>query len=138
MANANTPSTPAAHSAPPGESFPLLNLLIFDEDRPSREACRQAAVSLGYHATATESAEQALWLVESRNVDVVFLGLESCDGARLAFLRQIKQRCAGVEVVVVTAKSAVQPAVEAMKAGACDYLTKPFGQVIAEIGRAHV
>jgi DNA-binding NtrC family response regulator len=127
MATAITPSTRSAASAPPDESLPLLNLLIFDEDRPSREACRQAAVSLGYQATTTESAEQALWLVESRKVDVVFLALELCDGKRLAFLRQIKQRRAGVEVVVVTGKSAVQPAVEAMKAGACDYLAKPFG-----------
>ena len=127
MATAITPSTRSAASAPPDESLPLLNLLIFDEDRPSREACRQAAVSLGYQATTTESVEQTLWLVESRKVDVVFLALELCDGTRLAFLRQIKQRRAGVEVIVVTAKSAVQPAVEAMKAGAFDYLTKPFG-----------
>ena len=127
MATAITPSTRSAASAPPDESLPLLNLLIFDEDRPSREACRQAAVSLGYQATTTESVEQTLWLVESRKVDVVFLALELCDGTRLAFLRQIKQRRAGVEVIVVTAKSAVQAAVEAMKAGAFDYLTKPFG-----------
>src|SRR6185437_2375599 len=99
MATAITPSTGSSASAPPAESLPSLNLLIFDEDRLSREACRQAAVSLGYHASVTESAEQTLWLVESRRVDVVFLGLELCDGARLALLRQIKQRRAGVEVV---------------------------------------
>ena len=127
MPTAITPSTGSSASAPPAESLASFNLLIFDDDRPSREACRQAAVSLGYSATVTDSAEQALWLVESRSVDVVFLGLELCDGARLTFLRQIKQRRAGVEVVVVTSRSAVQPAVEAMKAGACDYLTKPFG-----------
>lgn len=127
MATAITASTRSAAGAPPGKSLSLLNLLIFDEDRPSREACRQAAVCLGYCATVTESAEQALWLVESRNVDVVFLGLELCDRARITFLRQIKQRRAGVEIVVVTSKSAVQPAVEAVKAGAFDYLTKPFG-----------
>lgn len=127
MATAITATTPSAAGTPPDGSLPLLNLLIFDDDRPSREACRQAAVSLGYHATATESAEQALWLVESRNVDVVFLGLELCPAARLELLHQIKRRHPGVEVVVVTTKSTVQPAVEAMKAGACDYLTKPFG-----------
>jgi hypothetical protein len=42
MATAITPSTGSSASAPPAESLPSLNLLIFDENRPSREACRQA------------------------------------------------------------------------------------------------
>ncbi len=52
-----TPSTLAAASAPPFETLALLNLLIV------REARRQAADALGYHATTRESAEQALRLI---------------------------------------------------------------------------
>jgi len=84
------PSTLAAASAPPFEAPALLNLLI-DDDRSLRDACRQAADALGYHATTREFAEQALRLIESRNIDVVLLGLKLPDVARLALLRRIKQ-----------------------------------------------
>jgi len=105
----------------------LLNLLIVDDDRPLREACRQAAGALGYQAATTESAEQALRLIESQNTDIVLLGLKLSDVARLTLLRQIKQRRPGIDIVTMTTNGASQPAVEAMKAGACDYLTKPLG-----------
>lgn len=127
MTTAIMPGTLAPSSAPPFESRALLNLLIVDDDRLVREACREAATSLGYRATTTDSADQALWLVESQSIDGVLLGLKLSDPVRVALLRQIKQRRPGVEVVVMTTNAAAQPAVEAMKAGAFDYLIKPFG-----------
>ena len=127
MTTAIMPGTLAPFSAPAFESRALLNLLIVDDDRLVREACREAATSLGYRATTTDSADQALWLVESQSFDGVLLGLKLSDPARVALLRQIKQRRPGVEVVVMTTNAAAQPAVEMMKAGAFDYLIKPFG-----------
>jgi DNA-binding NtrC family response regulator len=114
---------PVSHVTTPA----VLNLLIVDDDRIVREACREAAAGLGYRAMATESADQAIWLVASQNIDVVVLGLRLSDVARLALLSQMKQRRAGIEVVVLTTNGTAQAAVEAMKTGACDYLTKPFG-----------
>src|SRR5437016_5583253 len=127
MNGAITPSNLAAASVPPFQRSALLNLLIVDDDQAVREACQQAAGDLGYQATTTRSAEQTLWLIESQNIDVVLLGLKLPDAARLTLLRQIKQQRPGIEIVVMTANGTAQPAVEAMKAGACDYLTKPFG-----------
>jgi DNA-binding NtrC family response regulator len=127
MTAAMTASTAAIASAPAFEPSTLLKLLIVDDERLVREACREAAVSLGYRAMATESAEQALWLVDSQSVDVILVGLGLSEAARLEFLRQIKQRRPGIEVVVMTTNGAARPAVQAIKAGACDYLTKPFG-----------
>jgi len=125
MAAAIVPLAPS--NAPPFEPRPLLNLLIVDDDRPVREACRQAATSLGFGATSADSADQALWMVESEDIDAVLLGLKLSDPARVALLRQIKERRPGVEVIVMTTNATAQPAVEAMKAGACDCLIKPFG-----------
>lgn len=92
MTAAIMPGTLAPSSAPPCESRALLNLLIVDDDRLVREACREAATGLGYRATTTDSADQALWLVESQSIDGVLLGLKLSDPARVALLRQIKQR----------------------------------------------
>jgi two-component system response regulator HydG len=68
-----------------------------------------------------------LSLLGSATIDSVLLGLKLSDRARLRILCEIKQRRNGVEVVIMSANAAAQPAVEAIKAGAVDYLTKPFG-----------
>jgi two-component system response regulator HydG len=105
----------------------LLNLLIVDDDRLVREACREAAIALGYHTTTSQSAEQALWSIDSQAIDVVLLDLNLPEPGRLDILREIKNRRPDIEVILVTANATVDSAVEAMKNGAYDYVAKPFG-----------
>src|ERR1700690_2160323 len=109
-----------------GDRAGALNLLIVDDERSVRDACREIATALGYHASAAESAEQALRLIESQNVDVVFLDLKLPGTGGLEAMRQIKARRPDIEVIVVTGHGTVESAVQAMKAGAYDYVTKPF------------
>jgi two-component system response regulator HydG len=108
------------------ESQALLNLLIVDDERAVREAARDAALILGYRASACDSAEQALRLLESQNVDVVLLDLKLPGSGGIETLRQIKSRRPDVEVVMVTGNGTVETAVQAMKAGAYDFVSKPF------------
>src|SRR5690348_14173247 len=77
----------------------LLNLLIVDDERTVRDACREVASALGYRATVTESAEQALRLAEARNIDVIFLDLKVPANGGLTILQQIKARRPDVEIV---------------------------------------
>lgn len=93
----------------------LLNLLIVDDEREVREACREAASSLGYRTSAAESAEHALRVMDSHNIDVVLLDLKLPGAGGLEVLRQIKQRRPDIEVVVVTGHGTVESAVQAMK-----------------------
>ena len=104
----------------------LLNLLIVDDERAVREACREAASSLGYRTSAVESAEHALRLMDAHNIDVVLLDLKLPGAAGLEVLQQLKKARPDIEVVVVTGHGTVESAVQAMKAGAYDYMTKPF------------
>lgn len=120
----------------------LLNLLIVDDERTVREACREAAAALGYHTSGSESAEHALRIIESQNIDVILLDLKLPGTSGLELLRQIKQRRQDIEVVVVTGHGTVESAVQAMKAGAYDYMTKPFSleelKVLLERAAAHL
>jgi DNA-binding NtrC family response regulator len=109
------------------EGHALLNLLVVDSDRFVREACEEAAVALGYHTTATGSAEQAFWLVDSESIDVVLLDLNFPGAGGLDVMRQIKRLQPDIEVIVMTGNGTVQSAVQAMKAGAYEFVTKPFG-----------
>lgn len=109
------------------DSSTFLNLLIVDDDRVVREACCEAAITLGYHTTTSQSAEQAFWFIDSQIIDVVLLDLKLRGSQSLDILRDIERRRPDIEVIVVTANATVDSAVEAMKNGASDYLAKPFG-----------
>jgi len=126
-AAAVAPSVFAPPNPPPSESPTLLKLLIADDDRLVRDACREAATALGYHTSTSQSAEQALWLIGSQSIDIVLLDLNLTDAGRLDILREIKHRRPDIEVIVVSANATVDSAVQAMKNGAYEYLAKPFG-----------
>jgi two-component system response regulator HydG len=112
--------------APQIEGANFLNLLIVDEDRTIREACREVARSLGFNTQVAESAEQALRVLESSGTDAVLLDLRLSGGGGLDALHAIKKSRADALVIVVTGYGTVKSAVQAMKDGAYDYVTKPF------------
>lgn len=126
MNAAIAPTTLNALGPHPIDSPALLTLLIVDDDRAVREAARDAGMILGYRASTCESAEQAGRMLESQNIDVVLLDLKLQGAGGIEVLRSIKRRKPDVEVVVVAANGTVESAVQAMKAGAYDYVTKPF------------
>lgn len=127
MTTAMIPSTLISNHAPSFETPALLDVLIVDDERPTREACRDAAAALGCRTTVADSVDQAVRLVGSQNIDVVLLALNLPDAVRLQVVRQITQKRNGVEVAIVTLNPAAEPAIEAMRAGAFDCLIKPFG-----------
>jgi DNA-binding NtrC family response regulator len=104
----------------------FLNLLIVDDERSIREACREVAQSLGFNAYAADSAEHAHRMLDSQAFDAVLLDLRLPGSGGLDALRRIKERRPDAIVVVVTGYGTVQSAVQAMKNGAYDYVTKPF------------
>ena len=104
----------------------FLNLLIVDDERSIREACREVAQSFGYTANVADSAEHAYRLLDTQDFDAVLLDLRLPGAGGLDALRRIKDRRPEAVVIVVTGYGTVQSAVQAMKNGAYDYVTKPF------------
>ena len=116
-----------SHSHTPQiEGANFLNLLIVDDDRTIREACREVAQSLGFNTQVAESAEQAYRLLDSSSTDAVLLDLRLPGAGGLEALHAIKKHRADALVIVVTGYGTVKSAVQAMKDGAYDYVTKPF------------
>ncbi|HVI09468.1 MAG TPA: sigma-54 dependent transcriptional regulator [Candidatus Binatia bacterium] len=104
----------------------FLNLLIVDDERSIREACREVALSLGFNTHIADSAEQAFRILQTQNIDAVLLDLRLPGAGGLDALRQIKAQRPEALVIVVTGYGTVQSAVQAMKNGSYDYVTKPF------------
>jgi DNA-binding NtrC family response regulator len=126
MTAAIAPTSFSPAALRPTENPALLNLLIVDDERTVREAAREAALVLGYRAAASDSADQAMRLLESQSIDVVLLDMKMPGAGGLEILRQIKNRRPDIEVIVITGHGTVESAVQAMKAGAYDFMTKPF------------
>jgi len=98
-----------------------LNLLIVDDERSIREACREVALSY-----VADSAEHAFRLLQTQTIDAILLDLRLPGASGLEALRQIKAQRPEALVIVVTGYGTVQSAVQAMKHGAYEYVTKPF------------
>jgi len=108
------------------EGANFLNLIIVDDERAIREACREVGQSLGFSTFVAESAEHAYRIIDSHGVDIVLLDLKLPGVGGLEALHQIKTRRPDAVIVMVTGYGTVQSAVQAMKNGAYDYFTKPF------------
>lgn len=107
------------------EGANFLNLLIVDDDRTVRDACRDVAQSLGFNTHLSETPEQALRLLDSSSIDAVLLDLRPGAAGQSA-LHTIKKHRPDAVVIVITGYGTIPSAVQAMKDGAFDYVTKPF------------
>jgi two-component system response regulator HydG len=127
------PSHPpvAALTGPHGPLLPRLRVLVIDPDSTVRNACAEIAQGLGFHAHAAESLAAARAWLASGTTDLILLdpsqprtGSETPSG--LTLLEELRVRHPEAAVIVMTAFATVDSAVEAMRLGAGDYLTKPF------------
>jgi len=122
-----TTTAVAPSLAPPQiEGANFLNLMIVDDERAIREVCKEVAQTLGFNTWVADSAEHAYRLLDAQGIDVVLLDLKLPGAGGLEALRQIKEHRPDAAVIVVTGYGTVQSAVQAMKHGAYDYVTKPF------------
>ena len=109
------------------EGTPPLRLLVVDDDAPLRKACCEVAAKMGFVTLSAANAAEALkTLGEQQPVDMLLLDLKLPGGGGLDLLGQVKALYPKTGVVVMTAFATVCSAVEAMRIGAGDYLTKPF------------
>jgi len=104
----------------------LLHVLVVEDERSVRECCREVARSLGFSTHVAESRDEAYRALENASIDVVMLDLRLPGNNGLEVLREIKRRRPEAVVIVMTGFGTVQSAVQAMKLGAYDYITKPF------------
>jgi two-component system, NtrC family, response regulator PilR len=108
------------------------DILIVDDERSMREFLGIYLRREGYRIEAAAGGKEALAALKSRTFDLVITDLRMPDIDGLSILEEAKRLHADTEVIVVTAFSTTETAIAAMKAGAHDYLTKPFK--IDEVG----
>jgi two-component system, NtrC family, response regulator PilR len=102
------------------------DILIVDDERSLREFLVIFLRRGGHRVEAAADVEAARKVIAEREFDVVITDLKMPDGSGLDVLAESKRLRPDTQVVVVTAFATAETAIAAMKAGAYDYLTKPF------------
>lgn len=101
--------------------------MIVDDEEAARYGMRRALTTFGYNITEAGSAEAARALLKQNDPDLLLLDVNLPGMSGLDFLRELKgSNGNGPLVIIVTAHGSERMAVEAVKAGAYDYLSKPF------------
>lgn len=108
-----------------GRSLSRMSLLIVDNDQPVLKACGEIATGMGFDVTTAHTAGDAREHVLTNSPDVILMDLKMPSGG-LTLLEEIRVKRPRCSVVVMTAFATVTSAIEAMRIGATDYLTKPF------------
>jgi signal transduction histidine kinase len=101
-------------------------VLIIDDDPKMRDLLFECLVPLGYDITQAGSGQQALELCKSEQFNVVLLDLMLPDIDGLKVFRDIREQRPETEVIVLTGYASLESAVDALRIGAYDYVTKPF------------
>src|SRR6184192_799416 len=101
-------------------------LLVVDDELPVLKVVERLAGKTGFDVETCASGTEALRILMRKPADLAMVDLRMPDVNGLDLLRQIKSNVPGCEVILMTAYAAVDSAVEAIKLGAREYLTKPF------------
>jgi DNA-binding NtrC family response regulator len=110
-----------------------IKLLIVDDDDDLRQDLAQLFRKQGHEVTASVSGEDALNKAAHARFDVALLDLHLPGISGIEVLAKLKEQQSELEALMLTAHSSIETAVEAMRRGAYDYLTKPFRAVDLEV-----
>jgi two-component system, NtrC family, response regulator HydG len=123
---------------PPTDPQAPITVLVVDDEELLAKSCKQILASEGYSVTCEGRGRTALETVRRLRPDIVLTDLMLPDMDGIALLKEIKQMTPEALVIMITGFATVNSSVEAIQAGAYDYIPKPFTatQLRILIGRA--
>ena len=100
-------------------------ILIVDDDKNTANGLRKILLQDGYDTNCTYTGKEALNLIATEHFDIVITDMKLPDISGFSIIEKVKKKDIDIAVVMITAFSSIQTAIDAMKKGADDYLTKP-------------
>jgi two-component system KDP operon response regulator KdpE len=102
------------------------NVLVVDDDPAVRKVLRTSLTASGFSVDEARDGEQALTLISEQRYDLVVLDINLPGISGLEVCREIRNRVPQIGIMIITVRDAETDMVQALEAGADDYLTKPF------------
>jgi two-component system, NtrC family, response regulator AtoC len=103
-----------------------IRLLVVDDEQSIRKLCMTVGETLGFLCSEADSGESAMALLEEQPAHMILTDMVMPQMSGLEFLEKVKKLLPRTEVAVMTGHGSVETAVQAMKLGAYDYISKPF------------
>ena len=103
-----------------------FHLMIVDDQESIRKLCMTVGAALGLRCTQAESAEAALARLDTEAPEMILADLMMPNMSGLDFLTEAKRMLPPSEIAIMTGHGSIESAVQAMRLGAYDYITKPF------------
>ncbi|MEW6742354.1 MAG: sigma-54 dependent transcriptional regulator [Planctomycetota bacterium] len=113
-------------TATPGEAQPRPRLLVADDEESMRFYLERALRRHGYEVEVVDNGDAAIERYEARRFDVAVVDLKMPGTHGIEVLARVRTTDPEAMVIIMTAYGTIQSAVEAMRQGAFDYITKPF------------
>jgi len=115
-----------------------IMILVVDDEKPIREGCRRVLDGKGYIVTTAENGQTALDTLAGEPVDIILLDLKMPVLGGEEVLEITGREYPDIPVIIITGHGTVDTAVECMKKGAYDFITKPFqiDQFLLTVSRA--
>jgi len=106
--------------------MPDIKILVIDDDASIRDACTQLLKRAGYSVRTVGTGTKGIEAFKQHSFDLVLLDLNLPDMSGMDVLAQLRENRHDCDVVMITGYASIESAVSAMKAGAFDYVAKPF------------
>jgi two-component system response regulator HydG len=110
----------------PNPYLRLIRLLIVDESDQVRKICREAAEDFGFVAMEAETINAARPILNRKDAAILMVDLTRPEGDERSVVAEMKRLYPNTLLIGMSASATIASAVETMRAGACDYLSKPF------------
>jgi DNA-binding NtrC family response regulator len=101
-------------------------ILVVDDDPDIRDILRDSLNSLGSRVVTASNGRECLDMLDKEGPELLLLDIEMPDQSGLEVLKEIRRRGSDVTAIMITAYGTIDRAVQAMKDGAFDFVTKPF------------
>ncbi len=114
-----------------------VSILFVDDEEVLRILVKDQLVNRGFHVETADDGDTALEILENKKYDMILLDIRMPRLSGIEVLKAVKKRKIASRIIVLTAVSDLAVAIEAVKNGANDYLTKPYelNQLVDAINR---
>jgi DNA-binding NtrC family response regulator len=116
----------------------MARIMIADDEVPILRIMASLLISKGHTVKTALDGEEAINILQNEPFDLLISDIRMSPMDGIALLRFVKEHCPSTQTLMLTAYASVDTAIESLKLGAFDYITKPFdvSELLATVGRA--